>query len=133
MLFVCSTNGKGLWSQAKRKVPVLRLELDIFRYLGDPDRGELRAYFDTAVWNTNLLGIIYTDPQWMRDFRRHLSKEFSAAAVKNIGYSEAGMQGDAFVSMDVGDKFIRECDALLRFVNHQAPLNTDIKIEVIND
>jgi hypothetical protein len=46
---------------------------------------------------------------------------FSVQALADIDYSEAGMQGDNFVSMDVGGDFIRECEALYRFtINKQA-------------
>ena len=103
----CSTDGKGLWSNAKRNVKLLRLEVSYV----DDDRafGELRAFFDARAWSVDELGLIYTDPLWIRDFRgalEHLG--FSAEAAGDVDYSEQGMQGDSFVSLDVGGAFLKE-------------------------
>jgi hypothetical protein len=58
----------------------------------------------------------------MSNFREWMyTLGFSDAALDDIDYSEQGMQGDNYVSMDVGSDFIRECDALYRFtINGQA-------------
>jgi hypothetical protein len=86
-------------------------------YLDDElDFGELRAYFDPQEWDTDKDGLIYTDPAWMQSFRNCMATlGFSEAALQDIDYSEQGMQGDNYVSMDVGGDFIRECEALYRF------------------
>jgi hypothetical protein len=88
----------------------------------DGEFGELRAYFDPAEWNVDNDGLIYTDQAWMSNFREWMyTLGFSDAALDDIDYSEQGMQGDNYVSMDVGSDFIRECDALYRFtINGQA-------------
>jgi len=66
--------------------------------------------------------LIYTDRAWMSSFLSCMATlGFSVQALADIDYSEAGMQGDNFVSMDVGGDFIRECEALYRFtINKQA-------------
>jgi hypothetical protein len=88
------------------------------------DFGELRAYFDSAEWDTDNDGLIYTDKVWMSGFRECMKTlGFSDAAVEDISYSEAGMQGDNYVSMDVGGDFVRECEALHRFVINRQAVN----------
>jgi hypothetical protein len=48
---------------------------------------------------------------------------FSVQALADIDYSEAGMQGNNYVSMDVGGDFIRECEALYRFAVNKEAIN----------
>jgi hypothetical protein len=118
--FRTQTNGRGYWSSTAKLVTVNRVRL---AYLDDDGEfGELRAYFDPAEWNVDNDGLIYTDQAWMSNFREWMNTlGFSDAALDDIDYSEQGMQGDNYVSMDVGSDFIRECDALYRFtINGQA-------------
>ena len=118
--FRTQTNGRGLWSSTAKLVTVNRVRL---AYLDDDGEfGELRAYFDPKEWNVDNDGLIYTDQAWMSNFREWMNTlGFSDAALDDIDYSEQGMQGDNYVSMDVGSDFIRECDALYRFtINGQA-------------
>ena len=118
--FAILTGGNGLWSQAKRLVPVTRLELS---YVSDEgDFGELRVYFDVRNWNVEKLGLIYTDRAFMTSLQRRLDKMGLVGA--DVGYSEQGMQGDNYVSMDVGGRFILECDALYRFAVYKEAVNS---------
>jgi hypothetical protein len=116
------TNGKGMWSQFEQTVTVLRVAL---AYTDDEgDFGELRAYFDTRTWDVNGIGLIYTDPRWLFEFRALMrSLGFTSAACDNIEYSEQGMQGDNYVSMDVGEVFMREIEPMYRFVINKEPVN----------
>lgn len=121
--FCVQTNGRGYWSSTAKFVTIDRVRL---AYLDDEcEFGELRAYFDPTEWDVNNEGLIYTDRAWMQGFRECMKTlGFSDEAVNDINYSEQGMQGDNFVSMDVTGAFIRECDALYRFaVNAQAVFN----------
>ena len=97
-----NTNGMGYWSRAKAAVEITALQL---AYLNDElDFGELRVCFNTATWDTSKLGLIYTDKQFMRELKELLTaKGFDAS---DVSYSEQGMQGDAYVSCDVGQRFI---------------------------
>jgi hypothetical protein len=113
-------DGRGLWSATEKFVTVNRVRV---AYLDDDgDFGELRAYFDPAEWDTDKDGLIYTDRAWMSSFLNCMATlGFSVQAIADIDYSEAGMQGNNYVSMDVGGDFIRECEALYRFtINKQA-------------
>lgn len=97
-----NTNGKGLWSNKAALVKVIGAEL---AYENDEgDFGELRIYFDTKSWNVKKHGDIYTDPQFIEELRDHLT--VSKLAGKDVDYSEHGMQGDDYVSLDVGKAFI---------------------------
>ena len=120
--FRTRTNGSGLWSATEKFVSINRVRL---AYLDDDGEfGELRAYFDPAEWDTDKDGLIYTDSAWMSGFRECMKTlGFSDEAVEDISYSEQGMQGDNFVSMDVGGDFIRECEALYRFAVNKEAIN----------
>ena len=97
-----NTGGGGYWSNTKAAVEITALQLS---YTNDElDFGELQVYFNTATWDTSKLGLIYTDKQFMTELKELLTaKGFDSS---DVGYSEQGMQGDAYVSCDVGERFI---------------------------
>jgi hypothetical protein len=97
-----NTNGRGYWSRTATAVEVTGLQLS---YTNDElDFGELRVCFNTNTWDVNKLGLIYTDKQFMTELKELLtSLGFDAS---DVSYSEQGMQGDAYVSCDVGQCFI---------------------------
>ena len=117
------TNGKGLWTSFEQIVTVVRVEL---AYVNDEgDFGELRAYFDTKAWDVNKVGLIYTDPRWIDEFRGLVrSLGFTRHACDDIDYSEAGMQGDNYVSMDVGADFMREAEPMYRWAILRQDINS---------
>ena len=95
------TGGGGYWSNTKTAVEITALQL---AYTNDElDFGELRVYFNTKTWAWQD-GLIYTDKQFMRELKELLTaKGFDAS---DVSYSEQGMQGDTYVSCDVGERFI---------------------------
>ena len=95
------TGGGGYWSNNKTAVEITALQL---AYTNDElDFGELRVYFNTKTWAWQD-GLIYTDKQFMRELKELLTaKGFDAS---DVSYSEQGMQGDTYVSCDVGERFI---------------------------
>ena len=97
-----NTNGNGYWSNKRKAVEITGLQLS---YTNDElDFGELRVFFNTNTWDTHKDGLIYTDKQFMRELKELLTaKGFDAS---DVGYSEQGMQGDTYVSCDVGQCFI---------------------------
>ena len=99
---VLHTDGGGYWSREARDVHVTALSVP---YVNDErDFGELRVYFDTQTWSTLEHGLIYTDDQFERELRSFLETQGFDAT--DVSYSEQGMQGDNYVSLDVGDQFI---------------------------
>jgi hypothetical protein len=116
------TAGTGMWSSSVASVQVLRVEL---AYINDEcDFGELRAYFNTQDWDVENDGLIYTDSIWLDEFRALMrSLGFTRNAVNDITYSEQGMQGSNYVSMDVGEEFMREVEPMYRFTINKAAIN----------
>lgn len=101
------TNGRGYWSSVAKAVRVNELVLS---YINDEyDFGELCVYFNTADWDIDELGFIYTDKQFMHELRELLvAQGFTAEAAADVSYSEQGMQGQRYVSCDVGEQFVSE-------------------------
>jgi len=116
------TGGNGLWSKEQKAVTILEVSL---RNVNDEgDFGELCARFDTKTWNCDADGLIYTDNIWLDEFRALMrSLGFTRAAVNDISFSEQGMQGCNFVSMDVGENFMREVEPMYRFTINKEAIN----------
>jgi len=97
-----NTDGTGLWSRTAALVRVVGAELS---YENDEGNfGELRVYFDRKSWEVRKEGLIYTDRQFLTELREHLNS--SRLEGNDVDYSEQGMQGDDYVSLDVGKDFI---------------------------
>jgi len=105
MQTVLHTAGDGLWSTKASAVTITNM---VISYVDEEKEfGELRVYFDTRTWNTNVDGLIYTDKLFQQELRIFLvSQGFSEGAAYTAGYSEQGMQGDDYVSLDIGEIFI---------------------------
>jgi hypothetical protein len=104
------TNGLGYWSNTAKAVDITALDL---QYISeDKDFGELCVHFavddfPSNCWDVNTMGLIYTDKQFKRELREYLvSLGFTQAEADDVEYSEQGMQGDSYVSCDVGAVFI---------------------------
>ena len=98
---VLHTNGNGYWSNVKAAVRVTGIDL---AYNDNNEFGELRVYFNTRTWNVNTDGLIYTDKQFKEELCTALAKK--GFNTSDLSYSEQGMQGDNYVSCDVGPNFI---------------------------
>jgi hypothetical protein len=97
-----NTSGGGYWSNTKTAVEITDMRI---AYINDElDFGELRVYFNTATWDVNKQGLIYTDKQFMRELKDLLTAKGIDAS--DLSYSEQGMQGNNYVSCDVGKQFI---------------------------
>lgn len=96
------TDGTGLWSDKATKVTVTGM------YLGYVDEeqsfGELRVTFDPDSWDVSEDGLIYTDPQFLMHLHEILFM-INLSPV-DVSYSEQGMQGRTYVSLDVGEEFL---------------------------
>lgn len=101
--FVIKTAGTGLWSN---KVKAVRCEGIELGYLSeDMDFGELRVVFDTKDWDVYEDGLIYTDELFLQSIKSRLGE--IGFNVSDLEYSEQGMQGNDYVSFDVGELFIQ--------------------------
>jgi hypothetical protein len=99
---ILNTSGNGYWSREERAVTVTNIKLG---YVSDElDFGELCVYFNTKSWDTQEHGLIYTDRQFLRELRAFLDAHGLPGA--DVDYSEQGMQGDNYVSLDIGEAFL---------------------------
>ena len=122
--FVTRTDGKGYWSTVARKsIRINRVA--VASVSDDGEYGELRAYFDESEWNVESDGLIYSDQAWMKSFRSCMATlGFSVQALAAISYTEQGMQGTEYVSLDVGQDFLAECTPLYRFAVNKEAVNS---------
>jgi len=101
MTVTFNTRGDGYWSNRAKTVEITDMQLG---YVSDEgDFGELRVYFNTATWNVDEDGLIYTDSQFYKDLQQFIKEH---GLVVDLSYSEQGMQGDDYVSLDVGKEFL---------------------------
>jgi len=95
------TSGDGFWSSKKKTVRLTRLEL-----VGDDsDFGELRVHFDARTWNVVRDGLIYSDRLFIHELKHFLVGKLGLSSA--VSYSEQGMQGDKYVSLDADTEFVR--------------------------
>lgn len=100
---IFKTDGqRGLWNNVAKAVEITNIEVGYC----DEERGfgELMVYFNTATWNVDVDGLIYTDAGFLDDLQEFLNAHGLAGA--DVDYSEQGMQGDDYVSLDCGKEFI---------------------------
>jgi hypothetical protein len=98
---IFNTKGDGYWSNTAKAVEIVDMRLG---YVSDEgDFGELCVYFNTDTWNVEQDGLIYTDGQFAEDLANFLVAQGLSASVS---YSEQGMQGDNYVSLDVDKAFL---------------------------
>ena len=98
---IFNTAGDGYWSNVAKAVEITDMQLG---YVSDElDFGELCVYFNTDTWDVNKDGLIYTDSQFKQDLMRFITAH---GLVVDLSYSEQGMQGDNYVSLDVGKDFL---------------------------
>lgn len=95
------TDGRGLWSRKATTVRITELELSYVDE--DEDFGELRVHFNTNDWRPDLDGLIYTDRCFINELRLFLA---ASGVGVDVDYSEQGMQGNNYVSLDVGPLFL---------------------------
>ncbi len=98
-----ATNGSGLWSERQAVVKIVGLDVPYIDE--DQNFGELRVYFDTYTWNVSRDGLIYTDKNFLAGLRRLLENQ--GLCGEDVEYSEQGMQGKDYVSLDVGAGFLQ--------------------------
>jgi len=99
---VLHTSGDGYWSRHVRGIRITELRVS---YINEDARfGELCVHFNTDDWMPPKHGLIYSD----RQFEAELGAFLATIGLdgEDVGYSEQGMQGDNYVSCDVGSKFL---------------------------
>ena len=97
------TDGQGWWSNKAKAVRITELRVPYIDEV-DFDFGELCVYFDRNDWDVNNDGLIYTDRLFEKELKEYLTSIGIDAS--DVSYSEQGMQGDWYVSLDVGGSFL---------------------------
>jgi hypothetical protein len=101
---ILSTSGDGYWSNVSKAVEIVDMQLG--QYISEElDFGELCVVFNTNTWDVNQDGLIYTDSKFLKELRVFLNHH--GLAGNDVEYSEQGMQGIDYVSLDVGGKFLK--------------------------
>lgn len=99
------TAGDGYWSDVAKVVQVVDIKLGYCAE--EKDFGELCVYFNPNTWDIKEDGLIYTDKLFLKELNEFLVKH----GLDTAEYSEQGMQGDDYVSLDVGADFIAKWEA----------------------
>lgn len=115
-----STSGVGYWSSTAKTVEIVDMRLGYVA--DDKEFGELRVYFNTDTWDVNTDGLIYTDKGFYADLQEFIKQQ---GLVVDLCYSEQGMQGDDYVSLDVGAEFIASWEAKFGYDNFKDVHVTD--------
>ena len=103
---IFNTSGDGYWSDVAKPVEIVDMRLG---YVSDEgDFGELCVYFNTDTWDVERDGLIYTDSQFYEDLQEFIKQQ---GLVVDLCYSEQGMQGEDYVSLDVGKDFLDSWNA----------------------
>jgi hypothetical protein len=99
---IFTTAGDGYWSTVSKTVRITDMRLG---YVSDEeDFAELCVYFNTEDWDVDKDGLIYTDGDFIFELRLFLEQHGLVGS--GVDYSEQGMQGDDYVSCDVGKAFL---------------------------
>lgn len=126
---IINTNGRGFWSDKAKPVTVIGFEANGLINKEDNNRwGELRVKFDPLSWDTYEDGLIYTDDGFIEE----LSSYFLELGLPKggIGYSEQGMQGKDYVSLDASGEFLDSLEKVLGITVDWQVLDFNEEIEV---
>ncbi len=103
---IFNTSGDGYWSNKAKAVEIT--DMRVIWASEDKECGELAVYFNTDTWDVDKDGLIYTDSEFYADLQAFVKQH---GLVVDLCYSEQGMQGDNYVSLDVGAEFIASWEA----------------------
>lgn len=119
--FVATLNNDSLWKKHDNIGAVTAIGLEMGPCFEDDGEawGELRVVFATSTWDVERDGLLYTDTGFLEAVIAQL--EELGLPTDEVGYSEQGMQGENYVSFDVGNDFIRAWKL------------TPVNIEVLDD
>jgi hypothetical protein len=112
LCFILHTSGGGLWSNKAKAIGHPHMTI----HYTNAEYGELRVYFYPSNWSLDKHGLIYTDDQWLRELRTFLHMRgfsYESCRGSELDYSEQGMQGKDYVSLDVGGTFLKEFERVM--------------------
>jgi len=97
--------GAGLWSTAK-PTDVQITEWSVTWISITADYGEVNVHFNTQDWRPDRDGLIYTDPEFLQGINQYF-RDLLGLDQDCVNYTEQGMQGDNYVSMEFYREFIQ--------------------------
>jgi len=110
---------KGFWTDYEQVAAVgitelaVTIELKGRRIDTDLFVLDIDAYFDTDALPSETYGIVYGDGQFEAEVNRHIGEVFRVNSPDaNIGYTESGMQGDDYISLEGNDWWRRHLGTL---------------------
>lgn len=92
------TGGDGLWSTRSTVIEITQLSIN---WVGN-GLVEVNLTFDTNTWNTERDGLIYTDNLFLIGVHEKMAKLLPGVNFA-LGYTEEGMQGEDYVSLESYD------------------------------
>lgn len=95
---LASTNGTGLWADGAIK-QVRIIGFTVRTRSDGSECHELRAHFAPDTWSTDADGLVYTDRGWLDEFNK--ACDALGFTEGTCDFSEQGMQGDDYVSLDI--------------------------------
>lgn len=96
--FTLETDGSGLWSREKRKIKIVRVEFGAYN-------NEICLFFTKNSWDPDKHGLIYTDKKFINGLRQYMiASGVPKEVAKDLDYTEQGMQGEGYVSLEFSDK-----------------------------
>lgn len=98
VLFI-ETAGDGLWSNKKKKVEIYSIDFETQCRFGQRIRS-INVRFNKKTWSVRRDGLIYSDKGFLEGVRQELQNMFPESDWSRLEYTEQGMQGKDFVSME---------------------------------
>ena len=105
---IFNTSGDGLWSgviNAQVEITDMQVTYIDNDFDTTPEFGELQVFFNTDTWDVEKHGLIYTDRLFLKQLQDFLIAHGLHGS--DVEYSEQGMQGYDYVSLDVGQAFLQ--------------------------
>ena len=89
-----NTSGKGLWSNVSKDVKFTYIEISEYY---------IDVYFDNRSWNIDKYGLIYSDNEWLNNFKNILIEkyELDSSLINAIIYTEQGLQGYNRINLEI--------------------------------
>ena len=97
-LVVLNTNGRGLYTNVTAPVNIVDISVE---------DNEVRVYFDRKTWDVRKNDLIYTDPAFLKGLKSFLKSDktystlITNSSIDRLDYTEHGMQGNDYVTLEV--------------------------------
>lgn len=99
--FTCTTTN-GLYHATKgKKIRIVGISVDYDE--NEPNEALVNVYFDKKTWDVEKDGYVYSDMGFLKELKASLiGQGLPKDATEKLTYTEAGMQGDNWISLEFG-------------------------------